>query len=257
MGTEPWASTYVALLHQAMMDGRSRLSREGETMDLGPTTLCLDNEDIDFISLAGRRGSVEFARLEQLSYLGGATPEVLLRVAPSYAKYREHDGSWPGAYGPRLWTQLLMVVRELEERPSSRRAVASLWTPNDLVDQVANQPRDLPCTLSLVFWAEGLHLNLHAIMRSCDLWTGACYDIPAFACLQRAVAAALERIPGKLWFTATSLHLYRRHWARSHLVGSTITDKLARHRWPHLVDDSAVGRWVRLREWARRQLQDH
>ena len=250
-----WPEVYVDLIDRAKEHGQARASRNGATLDLGPTTFHVHFPA--FVKLDGRGGKVEFALIEQLCYLAGRDPEPLLLVAPRYERYREPDGTWWGAYGPRLFTQLPHVVRELSRHPDSRRAVALLYDRHDLLGSTRlDPPRDIPCTLSLGFWREDDELLCHAMMRSTDLWFGLYYDVPAFHMLQRAVAFALGLEAGELWFTTTSLHLYEEHWDRKVHATVLASGQLNWSSSECLYEDG-FRRFLWLQRWASQELTEY
>lgn len=199
-----WPRQYPVLLAQVAAFGGTVDTRIGTAKELGPVqqTFCPPG----WTQLRGRGGSVEFARLEQLCYLSGRTPEVLAQVLPRYAELCQWRGGWPDAYGPRLSGPLEACVLELAERPWSRRAVATVWNPWDV--PLIEPEKPVPCTVALQFYVREDFLFVHAMMRSTDAWLGLYYDVPAFAFLGRAVALALGRSFGAVTLTTTSLHLY-------------------------------------------------
>lgn len=252
-----WPRLYADALRAVLEQGYSRPSREGETLDVGPSLLSCPAPV--YQELAGRGGSAEFARLEQLTYLAGSDPTPLLSVAPRYARFREEDGTWHGAYGPRLTLQLPHVVKELDRHQFSRRAVALIWNPSDVLAVTSNTgpPRDVPCTVALSFWVGPAgELRAQAFMRSTDLWFGLYYDLPAFAFLQRAVAKALRREAGPTYLTTSSLHLYRKDEERARNVHARGTGPLIHGLLPNLEGNLAGFRFRELIRWAQTQLEE-
>jgi Thymidylate synthase len=253
-----WPRLYVDLLRRAAEEGYTRPSREGETIELGPAIVSCPAPV--FMELTGRAGSAEFARLEQLCYLGGWDPEPLLRVAPHYDRFRSDDGRWLGAYGPRLYGPMLQVVRELSRHPFSRRGVALIWRANDIDLVLDGNPKDVPCTISLTFWCGPAgELRCQAHMRSCDLWFGLYYDLPAFAFLQRCIAKALKRGVGQTYLNASSLHLYSKDLKRASSVKPAPLNEVRVHSLipePLVSDLDGPGRFEWLQVWARTQLKE-
>lgn len=251
-----WPRLYVDTLREALQEGYARPSREGDTVELGPAMLACPAPV--FGTLRGREGSSEFARLEQLCYLSGSDPSPLLQVAPRYKRFQEPDGTWWGAYGPRLYGQLDLIVQELGRHPFSRRGVATIWQPNYDLHQIVNgMPRDVPCTVSLTYWVGPAgELKSHAHMRSCDLWFGLYYDLPAFAFLQKAVARALNRPAGLTVLSATSLHLYTKDLDRARKVKAIHSSgHLVHPTLPEPEGSSPAARFHWLVNWAWEQLR--
>lgn len=254
MERRTWPRLYVDLLKEAHTEGYSRPSREGETVEIGPALLKVPSPT--FGPLKGREGSSEFARLEQLAYLAGEPPEALPLVAPRYARFREESGQWYGAYGPRLASQLPFVVRELTRHPFSRRAVAMIWRPTDISNVAeTHPPKDIPCTISQTFWVGPAgDLRSLAHMRSCDLWFGLYYDLPAFAFLQRAVAKALQRPCSLTFMSITSLHLYNKHLDRVPYVKPQYMGPLVNPVVPPMTGQTNEERFDHIVGWAREEL---
>jgi hypothetical protein len=253
-----WPRLYVDLLKQAAQEGYTRPSREGETIELGPAMLSCPPPV--FMEMVGRAGSAEFARVEQLCYLGGWDPEPLLSIAPHYERFRDTNGNWLGAYGPRLYSVLQQVVRELNRHPFSRRGVAVIWREFDIDLVVDGNPKDVPCTVSLTFWCGPAgEVRCMAHMRSCDLWFGLYYDMPAFAFLQRCIAKALKRASGQTYLTTSSLHLYMKDLRRAATVRPTPLNDVRVHSVipePLVSDLDGPGRFEWLQVWARTQLKE-
>ena len=247
-----WRADYAELVQTVIRSGVKRPSRAGPTLDLGPVTL-MTQEWVPFLSLAGREKSTEFARLEQLLYLAGQEPLILGQRYPRYRELCEEEGGYHGAYGPRLHVGVRKVLRLLRDLPDSRRAVIPIWQPDDLT--IAATAKDVPCSLSLGFGVDDGHLDCYVYMRSCDVWLGLYYDLPAFSGYHHMVAYALDVLPGNLWLTASSLHLYERDLGRAHYV-----DALEDHPFilvgPELLfGKDPVARWEEIEVWAAELLE--
>lgn len=157
---------------------------------------------------------------------------------PRADEFSDDGETWRAGYGPRLrrWgtpagsmDQLHALVDRLATRPSTRRAVISLWDPaNDNQDG----SKDYPCTNWLHFQRrhDGA-LDLHVAMRSNDLWWGfSGVNVVNFTLLQCLVASVLEWGVGHYYHTASNLHLYSRHWqAAQWLWGGEVYDVAGLH----------------------------
>jgi thymidylate synthase len=108
--------------------------------------------------------------------------------------------------GPPLQTQWARVRQLLLADPSSRRAVLSVFTPDDLTDAIGSP--DLPCCCSLHFLIRDGRLNLITYMRSNDIFTGFGYDIFFFTMLQELMSCELGVGLGWYQHVVGSLHLY-------------------------------------------------
>jgi thymidylate synthase len=126
------------------------------------------------------------------------------------AKYSDDGRTFAGAYGPRLKTQWEYVQNTLWSDPTSRQAVASIWTPHPA------KSRDIPCTLSVQFLSrlDGEVQRLHGIftMRSSDAFRGIPSDMFCFANIVCWLATGLGIRPGSLTMNLGSSHLYQNDW---------------------------------------------
>ena len=119
----------------------------------------------------------------------------------------------PGAYGPRIFgspSQFEKVFELLKKSESTRRAVISIYSKNDLV---GNDPRDIPCTCTLQFFIRQNRLHLTSYMRSNDAALGLVHDIFSFTLLQELMFSKLLLVNPKLQLgeythIVGSLHIY-------------------------------------------------
>lgn len=112
-------------------------------------------------------------------------------------------------YGDRLFSfrgidQVGNVIRQLREKPSSRRAVIQLFDASDLAGKFAS----VPCTCTLQFLARDGRLNMFVAMRSNDAYVGLPHDVFAFTMLQEIIARSTGNELGEYKHCAGSLHLY-------------------------------------------------
>lgn len=178
---------------------------------LHATTTCALASPV--VTIAERKLSYSFAAAESLAILAGDDRvETVARFNPNIAKFSDDGVRFSGAYGPRVAAQLKYVVGTLVADRDTRQAVASIWTPNPAPS------KDIPCTLALVFSIRGDRLDVHAFMRSSDVWLGLPYDLFNFSVIGLYVAChhnlllppheAVRVRPGYLYLTAASSHLY-------------------------------------------------
>ena len=114
-----------------------------------------------------------------------------------------------GAYGPRLLNhdghnQVCNVIKRLQEKPHSRRAVIQLFQASDLVADA----KDIPCTCTLQFLCRNDALHMFVYMRSNDAYIGLPHDVFFFTMLQEVVARDLSLTLGSYKHLVGSLHLY-------------------------------------------------
>jgi thymidylate synthase len=132
------------------------------------------------------------------------------------------DGSTlGGSFGTRLFddqlarpSQLDRVVTCLREDPASRRAVAAIFQPSDLM----SDSRDVPCAIAVQYLVREGKLEAVTYMRSQSAAMVLVYDIFVFAALQRWVAAALDVALGPHHLLVGSYHVYEDEVDLSHRI---------------------------------------
>ena len=100
-----------------------------------------------------------------------------------------------GAYGPRLFgiqhlNQMEHILRVLDEDPSKRRAVASVYLPQ--FDQHGLPHEEIPCTLNLQYLIRQNQVQSVIYMRSQDALKVLPYDLFIFTMLQEYVQNRLK-----------------------------------------------------------------
>lgn len=177
----------------------------GEFRELLGVTLVLTNPRAR-LGRGIRQGRLFSCLGELLWYLSGSNS--LDFISYYIPKYREEsaDGmTIKGSYGERLFRsrQIYRVLRLLRTKKTSRRAVLQIFMPKDL-----NNPKEVPCTISLQFIARDGKLDLIASMRSNDALFGLPHDIFSFTMIQEIAARHLGLKLGKYTHFVGSLHLY-------------------------------------------------
>jgi thymidylate synthase len=203
-------SGYIDLCHAIRDHGRSVEPRGQACRELTGATLVV-HDPMSYAMPVGlnRRLNLAIGACEALQLIAGvSTPELLCRIAPNFARFRDGEAFY-GAYGPRVAAALRQVHRQLIDDPDTRQAIASVWRAEDAWAET----RDLPCTLGFQFLLRDDALELHTTMRSNDVWWGWSYDAFQFTRLQQAMAAALGVAVGPYVHRAGSLHLYDRDLA--------------------------------------------
>lgn len=223
---------WVELLGQLLGKGNKQSSRDGDVRgEIVGYSVKLDaSKQKTLVTTPGRKLSASYAAAETLWYMSGtAETEMIKHYAPSYSRYESMDGTAYGAYGARLaerWvlepgdqrqpsTVLENAVRLLQAAGMTRQCVIGIWDPHDLPVALSGECRDVPCTLSWQFLLRDDKLDMVVTMRSNDAWLGFPYDVFAFTCFQRVVAAELGCQVGTYHHNVGSMHLYERHAVRA------------------------------------------
>jgi len=125
-------------------------------------------------------------------------------LGPVYGKQWRR---WEGPDG-RVIDQLAGVVRDIRERPDSRRLMVSAWNPAD-VPRMALPP----CHTLFQFYVdtEEKTLSCQLYQRSADLFLGVPFNIASYALLTMMVAQVTGLRPGDFVHTFGDLHIYVNH----------------------------------------------
>jgi thymidylate synthase len=218
--TTVWLNT----LHMVVSEGHQVSPRGKLTLEI-PQHTSVVNMRRPVLTAPARKLSYKFMAAEAYWILSGDNS--VKGIAPynaNIAQFSDDGETFFGAYGPKILAQLDYVVAKLLEDPTSRQAGLTLWRENPPTT------KDVPCTVAMFFAIRGSRLNLHVFMRSNDVWLGMPYDVFNFSMLAHLVAARINRerqndqimdgqvptpisvVPGNLYLTAASCHLYREHW---------------------------------------------
>ena len=196
-------SDHRELLNQVTTKGSVRDTRGGRTIELLPRTWEFSGGFI--ASVTKRPKSLRaIGVVEGVALIAGVdASKALLRIAPKMKAFAD-DGVFLGGYGPLAARQWDRVIDELRDTPASRRAVVALYSAEHAWSIASN----IPCTCTLQFFSRFGEVDMHVHMRSNDAWKGFTYDLVAFRIAQLHVAACLGLYPGRIFWTAGSMHLY-------------------------------------------------
>ena len=140
----------------------------------------------------------------------GQTPAIWKQVADKNGKINSN-------YGYLIWSeengrQYEHVLNELKKNPNSRRAVMIYNRPTMHSDYYTDGMSDFICTYANDFLIRDGKLISHYLMRSNDAVFGANNDFAWARCVQTELAKDLNVETGDLVWTASSLHVYDRHF---------------------------------------------
>jgi thymidylate synthase len=102
--------------------------------------------------------------------------------------------------------QLANVVRDIRERPYSRRLIVSAWNPKE-AEAVALPP----CHTLFQFHVQDDELSCHLYQRSADIFLGVPFNIASYALLTMMVAQVTGKKPGDFVHSFGDVHLYSNH----------------------------------------------
>ena len=119
--------------------------------------------------------------------------------------------SWPAPDGGRI-DQIGQVVRQIRERPDSRRLIVSAWNVAE-IDRMALPP----CHILFQFYVAGGRLSCQLYQRSADIFLGVPFNIASYALLTLMVAQVTGLKPGEFIHTLGDAHLYLNHLEQARL----------------------------------------
>jgi thymidylate synthase len=124
-------------------------------------------------------------------------------LGPVYGYQWRH---WRAPDGREI-DQIRDVVRNIAEKPDSRRHIVTAWNPAD-VDRMALPP----CHALFQFYVANGALSCQMYQRSADLFLGVPFNIASYALLTLMVAQATGHSPGDFVLTLGDAHLYLNHF---------------------------------------------
>jgi len=113
--------------------------------------------------------------------------------------------SWPGPGGRKI-DQISNLIRNIREKPDSRRHIVSAWNVADLPNM--NLP---PCHILFQFYVNGDRLSCQLYQRSADIFLGVPFNISSYSLLLMMVARETGLIPHEFVHTFGDAHLYLNH----------------------------------------------
>lgn len=210
---------YHDLVRAVLERGTRKENRTGvDTLSLFNHNYTIDLAE-GFPLLTTKKISWKNIVVENLWFLSGRTDIGLLRKhgCKFWDPWAREDGTVPSAYG-NFWRsfptpeggidQIRWVVRQLRDRPESRRMVVSAWAPGNAHDS-ALPPCHAMWVLNVQTDADGeRRLNLHLTQRSADVALGVPYNIAGYAFLLELFAHITDMKPGIFAHTCIDAHIY-------------------------------------------------
>lgn len=113
--------------------------------------------------------------------------------------------SWPAPDGRNI-DQIAQVLRQIREKPDSRRHLVTAWNPAE-IDKMALPP----CHALFQFYVADGKLSCQLYQRSADYFLGVPFNIASYALLTHMVAQQCDLEPGTFVWTGGDVHLYLNH----------------------------------------------
>jgi hypothetical protein len=136
------------------------------------------------------------------------------QFAKQIANYSDDGVTLNGAYGYRWrkhfgYDQLRYIVKELEARPNSRRAVLAMWDPREELTYACEGGKDACCNTQVYFDRRNDRLNMTVLCRSNDaLWGAYGANAVHFSVLQEYLAHWLGSPVGLYRQLSHNFHVY-------------------------------------------------
>ena len=195
---------YVSLVKHVLEDGHEVSPRGQRTKEVLAFSFDLEDATKSVPVGVGRGVQRKLGASEALQLIAGTSDATqLVSAAGNFSMFVQNDRLY-GAYGPRLFRQLPLIVRQICRDEDTRQAMMNVWRPDELLFP----SKDVPCTLSFWFAVREGALDLAVTMRSNDVLWGLTYDAWQFTALQSAVAWALKIPIGRYHHHANSFHAY-------------------------------------------------
>ncbi|UIS65562.1 thymidylate synthase [Enterobacter phage vB_EclM_Q7622] len=149
-------------------------SRIGRCNEIGSMALrVLDPSTYKFKDERINRISYEYAEaFWQFMISGGTDAEEAFKEYPNVAKFIAKPKSdvlpanFNTFYGPRIVAQLPALLKELKEKPNSRRVVFQILQEQDQALLDSDESLEYPCTDSVTYYIREGKLYAHCHMRS-------------------------------------------------------------------------------------------
>jgi len=126
--------------------------------------------------------------------------------------------NWPAPGGGKI-DQITQLLKDIRDRPDSRRHIVSAWNPALLPDE-SRSPRENaaaglqalpPCHTLFQFHVADGRLSCQLYQRSADAFLGLPFNIASYALLTMMVAQVTELQPGDFIHTLGDAHIYLNH----------------------------------------------
>jgi thymidylate synthase len=208
---------YRGLLSGVLYGGISKKDRTGTGTKAVFGRMLRHDMELGFPLLTTKKIYFNHAITELLWILQGRTDLAYLHNNgvtywdSDYNRSGRNDGTLGPIYGKQLRDfngvdQLKKLLEQINEEPSSRRIMASLWNPVDLADMALP-----PCHYSFQVYINEGKLDLMWNQRSADVFLGLPYDFAIYGLLLLMLAKGAGYKPGRLTASLGDCHLYNNH----------------------------------------------
>jgi thymidylate synthase len=223
---EVWST----LLDSLLTLGKDSSPRGLKTRELLNVTIEVDDGLNNILINKKRNLNYRFMVAEWLWILGGLNDvETIATYNSVMRSFSDDNLILSGAYGPRLKPQWPYILESLN-KPSSRQAVSTIWTPSP------PDSKDVPCTISLQWLVREGKLHCTINMRSSDVWLGLPYDYFTFSQLTNSIASRLYLPVGSITMNLASSHIYENNWSNGAVCAALSASSLTSPKFPDGTD---------------------
>lgn len=221
--------------HQLLRDILERGHRKSDRTGTGTISLFGHQLRFDlsqgFPAVTTKKLHLRSIIIELLWFLRGETNIAWLREngVTIWDEWATEDGELGPVYGAqwRDWIsadgrhidQISTLLRDLKNKPDSRRHIVSAWNPGLLPDESisprANAAAGLqalpPCHTLFQFYVADGKLSCQMYQRSADVFLGLPFNIASYALLTLMIAQVCDFEPGDFVLTLGDAHIYLNH----------------------------------------------
>ena len=190
---------------------------------------------------------VEYPLMEPMIsklFIGGPVEleQYRMEMLDGILDFEIEKGNWKYTYHDRIKDQIPFVIKELKRNPSSRRAVITVRTPEDIGSE------DPACMQHLQYFIRSGKLDCKVLFRSNDACKATFMNAFAIIMLQKQIADELKVEMGSYTHRANSFHCYEKDFS----MLKKYTEKIEKHK--NDIEEVAFeyeGDWKEIMEEAR------
>ena len=221
-------------LNLLYMYGHWRTSRNGPVIVANAPVTTAYSHPLERVLFWPERDANPFFHLMEALWMLAGREDVdwIAQYCKRLRDFSDDGRTFHGAYGYRWrnyfgFDQLAQVIRELIDRPDSRRCVVQMW---DAREDLGNASLDLPCNTQVFFSRDrDGALDMTVANRSNDIIWGA-YGANAvqFSFLQEYVAAGVGCPVGRYFQVSNNFHAYKELFHELEPLRLRVTDAVTR-----------------------------
>lgn len=206
----------AAGLDHLLIDGAYEPSRNGRVLVSRTPVTTITHRPRERVLFSALRDANPFFHVMEAVWMLCGRDDVALpaKYAKQLELYSDDGNTLNGAYGARWrshfgFDQLEDIIRELQENPSSRRCVLSMWDGNEDLQSAANGSKDVPCNTHIYFRVAPHGLDMTVCCRSNDaVWGAHGANVVHFSFLLEYVANCIGVRVGRMYQVSNNYHIY-------------------------------------------------